>query len=103
MNCNLNENAKMYLQKFDQILCTMACRMLSKIPTRSITLDFIECMIPHHQAAIYMCENLLKFTSYRPLQEIAHGIIRMQTRGISQMREIASTTKCLNNQQILNS
>ena len=97
MNCNLNENAKMYLQKFDQILCTMACRMLSKIPTRSITLDFIECMIPHHQAAIYMCENLLKFTSYRPLQEIAHGIIRMQTRGISQMREIASTTKCLNN------
>ena len=97
MDCNLDNNAKMYLERFDQILCTMACKMLSKCPTRSITLDFIECMIPHHQAAIYMCENLLKFTSYRPLQEIANGIIRMQTRGISQMREIASNTRCLNN------
>ena len=97
MGCNLDNNAKMYLERFDKILCTMACKMLSKSPTNSITLDFISCMIPHHQAAIYMCQNLLKFTSYRPLQEIAHDIIRMQTRGIKQMREIAATTRCVNN------
>ncbi len=97
MDCNLDKIFKIYLEKFEQILCNMACKMLSKSPTASITLDFIDCMIPHHQAAIYMCENLLKFTSYRPLQEISHGIIRMQTKGISQMREIASNTRCLNN------
>ena len=49
-------------------------------------------MIPHHQAAIYMCENLLQYTNYRPLQDIAHNIIKMQTTGIEQMKEIASTT-----------
>lgn len=97
MNCYLDNNARDYLQRFEQILCTMACKMLSKLPTNSITLDFIDCMIPHHQAAIYMCENLLKYTSYTPLEDIAHGIIKMQERGIRQMREIRKTTKYLNN------
>lgn len=95
-NC-LDNNAKEYLERFDEILCTMACKMLSKCPTNSITLDFIDCMIPHHQAAIYMCENLLKYTSYRPLEDIAHNIITTQEKGIRQMREIASTTRCLDN------
>ena len=49
-------------------------------------------MIPHHQAAIYMCENLLKYTKYQPLQMIANKIIRMQTKGIEQMKEIFRTT-----------
>ena len=85
-------DTKEYLKKFDEILNNMSNQMLSQTITNSITLDFIRCMIPHHQAAIYMCENLLKYTHYKPLQDIAHGIIKMQTRGIEQMREIASTT-----------
>lgn len=97
MDCYLDNNARMYLERFDQILCTMACKMLSKCLTNSITLDFIECMIPHHQAAIYMCENLLKYTSYRPLEDIAHNIIKTQEEGIKKMREIAATTASLNN------
>ena len=32
-------------------------------------------MIPHHMAAIYMCENLLKYTKYMPWQKIARNII----------------------------
>lgn len=97
MNNCFDNSTEEYLKEFDKILCTMACKMLSKCPTNSITLDFIECMIPHHQAAIYMCKNLLKYTYYRPLQNIAHNIIRTQEKGIMQMREIASTTKYLNN------
>ncbi len=81
-----------YLFRFNQILCEMANKMLSRKITDSITINFIECMIPHHQAAIYMCENLLKYTVYPPLQRIAKNIISTQTAGIEQMREIAKTT-----------
>lgn len=92
MNDNTKEDAKAYLYRFDQILSQMANKMLSARIMNNITIDFIDCMIPHHQAAIYMCENLLKYTKYQPLEEIAKNIIETQTKGINQMREIMKTT-----------
>lgn len=82
-----------YLHRFDEILCEMSNRMLSFNTTSNITINFIECMIPHHEAAIYMSENLLTYTNYKPLYDIAKGIIKMQTTGIAQMREIVRTTQ----------
>ena len=87
-----NASTKEYLKKYDEILNNMEKQMLSQNITNSITLDFIKCMVPHHQAAIYMSENLLKYANYRPLKEIAQNIIKMQTNGIEQMKNIASTT-----------
>ncbi len=102
MNYNYKQvsNANQYLMRFDEILCQMADKMLSSKITNSITLDFIQNMIPHHQAAIYMSENLLKYTNYPPLQNIARDIIKMQTNGIEQMQEIARTTRGYINSQI---
>ena len=91
---NYNKNrVKNYLIKFNEILSTMGCKMLFKSNCDEITVYFINCMIPHHQAAIYMCENLLKYTKYEPLQCIAKNIINMQEQGVKQMREIKNTTK----------
>lgn len=84
---------KKYLLRFDQILCVMANKMLSVRMTNDITTNFIKCMIPHHEAAIYMSENLLKFTDCEPLKEIANNIIKMQKQGICQMQQIARTTQ----------
>lgn len=58
----------------------------------NITIDFIECMIPHHQGAIYMSKNLLRYPTYPALEKIAQNIIETQTRGIEQMKEILKTT-----------
>lgn len=99
MNSIRMKNANEYLHRFYNILEQMKCKMLSFEPTVNITLYFIECMIPHHQAAIYMSENLLKYTTYQPLIDIANDIIRMQKRGIEQMIEIAKTTKGYCNSQ----
>lgn len=99
MECEDVQRARRYLERFDQILCEMANKMLSANFTNNITLNFIECMIPHHMAAICMCENLLNFTNYEPLQRIANDIIRTQTRGIEQMSEIARTTCGYNNSE----
>lgn len=93
MNYNEINDAKRYLFRFNQILSQMANKMFSAKIVRNITLDFIKCMIPHHQAAIYMCENLLEYTTYPPLQLIARDIINAQTKGIEQMEEIAKTTQ----------
>lgn len=92
MKCQNILEVQKYLSRFDEILCQMTRKMLSTNIVDNITINFIVCMIPHHQAAIYMCENLLKYTDYEPLQEIAKGIIEMQTRGIEQMKEILRTT-----------
>lgn len=85
--------AKRYLFQYDEILKQMADKMLSQEVTNSITINFIKCMIPHHQAAIYMCENLLNYTEYKPLIEIANNIIKMQTNGIKEMKQIYKTTE----------
>lgn len=83
---------KEYLRRYDQILCEMKNKMLSFNTTSNITINFIACMIPHHEAAICMCENILTYTNNRPLYEISNNIIKMQTREIEQMREITRTT-----------
>ncbi len=90
MRCDSQER---YLKKFDEILCNMAKEMLSQNITNNITINFIKCMIPHHQAAIYMCKNLLDYTDYAPLRSIANDIIQTQTRGIEEMEEILNTTR----------
>lgn len=92
MKCQRKQNVMEYLERFDEILKQMENKMLSQNIINNITIDFIKCMIPHHQAAIYMCENLLKYTNYMPLQNIANGIIQAQTKGINQMEEILRTT-----------
>lgn len=93
MNYRRMENVRQYLCRFDQILGTMEEKMLSAKPCNNITKYFIECMIPHHRAAIDMSENLLKYTTYQQLQQISHNIIETQERGIEQMKEIDRTTR----------
>ncbi len=88
MQCFSKINVKNYLFTFNTILSNMAHKMLCTNPQNNITIYFIECMIPHHEAAIYMCENLLKYTDYEPLIKIANNIIEMQTRGVKQMKLI---------------
>lgn len=97
MNCQfINENRK-YLYEFFQILNNMENKMLNAPVTDNITINFIRAMVPHHQAAIYMCQNLLRFTNYEPLEEIAQNIISTQTKGIAEMREVAVTTSGYSN------
>ncbi len=93
-------NSQNYLFQFDQILNQMSSRMLNTPTSDNITINFIKAMIPHHQAAIYMCQNLLRFTSYPPLENIARQIIRTQTKGINQMRQILNSTPNYENPNI---
>ena len=86
--CEISHVTKAYLQEFDRILKIMIRNMTESSLTASISDNFIIQMIPHHEAAIEMSENLLKYTTCIPLQNIAEGIIEEQTKSIGDMLEI---------------
>lgn len=100
----LSYSSKIYLNNFNQILNQMGTSMFSQDIINNITINFIRCMIPHHEAAIYMCQNLLRFTNNRRLINLANNIIDSQSKGIRTMEQIERTINNYQspNQQVYN-
>lgn len=102
-NCNcaadtgLSAVTQRYLTCFEDILDRMICGMTHAELTNSVSHNFIMQMIPHHEAAIRMCKNLLRYTTFQPLEEIANNIITEQTAGIASMRSILPCCSCYGN------
>lgn len=86
-SCRFSNVTKEYLNTFDEILDCMIQDMTGAKLADSISQNFIVQMIPHHEAAIEMSRNLLRFTTSLPLQDIACRIIEEQTQGIEEMRQ----------------
>lgn len=82
-----------YLAAYHCILERMIKDMTEVELTDSISYNFMIQMIPHHQAAIEMSRNILKYTTFIPLQEIAENIICEQTKSIENMRDIMCCCK----------
>lgn len=81
----LSNVTKCYLSRFYEILDEMIQGMTGAVLTDSISQNFIVQMIPHHRAAIEMSRNLLQYTTFVPLQNIACRIIQEQSKGIEDM------------------
>lgn len=86
--CKLSNMTMTYLKDFNCILEKMIAGMTDAVLSESISHNFIVQMIPHHEAAIEMSENILKYTENPPLIQIAQGIIEEQTKSIGDMRRI---------------
>lgn len=95
--CRFSDVTKDYLSAFYEILDEMICKMTGAELSDSISHNFIVQMIPHHEAAIRMSENILRYTTSLPLQDIAAGIITEQTKSIRNMRDILSNCEALEN------
>lgn len=87
-NCMLSNVTKDYLERFYDILSEMIKGMTTAELTDSISHNFIVQMIPHHRAAIEMSQNILKYTTLIPLQNIAVNIINEQTKSIENMKNV---------------
>lgn len=83
-----SEQTKAYLSRFYEILDEMIKGMEGAELTDSISHNFIVQMIPHHMAAIEMSRNILKYSAYVPVRNIASGIIAEQTKSIADMRAV---------------
>ncbi len=97
MQSELSDVTKRYLSCFYKILDDMIVGMTNAELTDSISHNFIVQMIPHHMAAIEMSENILKYTTFLPLQNIAKNIICEQTKSIENMTEILPSCSCKKN------
>ena len=96
-NCKLSNVTNTYLKVYYDILNTMIRRMTSAQLKPSISENFIQQMIPHHQAAIEMSKNILRYTTNLKLQAIALYIISAQTKSISNMKLIQPTCSLVTN------
>lgn len=100
--CELSNVAKEYLNTFYCILDQMIIGMTDAELCDSISHNFIVQMIPHHRAAIEMSENLLKYTTCIPLQNIALQIIKEQTESIENMQEaLCECSQVLNPNEVV--
>ena len=70
-SCNFSNVTNDYLAFYDCILCDMIDGMTHADLSDSISHNFITQMIPHHEGAIEMARNILKYTTNIPLQNLA--------------------------------
>ncbi|MDU7031046.1 DUF305 domain-containing protein [Robinsoniella peoriensis] len=96
--CQLSNNTKAYVEQYHCILENMIQKMSGVKLTESISGSFITQMIPHHCAAIAMSENLLRYTTNIPLQNIAMNIIVSQQKSIENMKAVYPECQCCMNE-----
>ncbi|MGM9522272.1 MAG: DUF305 domain-containing protein [Oscillospiraceae bacterium] len=92
---NSPQELRLYQRRTDQIIHTMFSEMEQACSDNRINCNFMREMIPHHEGAVRMSENTLKYDICPGLVPILHAIITSQKRGISQMRSLQRRIVCV--------
>lgn len=86
--CGPPRDLALYQRRMDLIYQTMFSEMGSAPETDCIAANFMREMIPHHEGAIRMSENALKYGVCPELVPILRAIIISQRRGVAEMRAL---------------
>ena len=93
-----SDNEEIYLKNYESTLSVMKKEMEAAPKTGDPTLDFLYEMIPHHEAAVSMAENLLSYGENLEVKKLAMTIMRDQIEGIQKMKALLDRIK--NNPQV---
>lgn len=93
-DANCSCDVKLYQSNVQRITGLMFSEMRNAYSDCCISCDFIREMIPHHEGAVRMSKNALRFDICPELKPILNAIITSQERGIRQMRCISRRLKC---------
>lgn len=88
---NTRQEQELYMQRFRQITQTMFAGMKDARSDNNINADFMREMIPHHEGAIAMSENALRFPICPELKPILTAIITSQQAGVREMKQLLKT------------
>jgi len=77
-----------YMARYLQIVNNMVSKMKNSPRCANISVNFINEMIPHHEGAIEMCNNLLRYRIDTRLRKIAIGIIKEQSKGVMELKKV---------------
>jgi len=91
---NPQMDLRLYQRRMDLIYREMYASMGSAPETNALAAVFMREMIPHHQGAIRMAENALKYDVCTELVPILRSIVSQQRQGVSQMRTLLSRMGC---------
>lgn len=85
---NTQEELRLYQIRFQQVSETMFCRMRNAQSTNQINASFMREMIPHHEGAIQMSKNALRYPICPGLKPILENIISSQEQGVLEMQRL---------------
>ncbi len=85
---NTDEELRSYQRCVRQIMQTMFRQMQQAPEANDINIAFMKEMIPHHQGAIRMSENALRFPICPQLKPILEAIITSQKKGVREMEQL---------------
>ena len=86
----VTSDEKGYYDDYKSILQVMKKSMKEAPKTGDPSLDFLNQMIPHHEAAVSMSENIIKYSHNEAVKQLASNIIREQLEGIRKMEVLKS-------------
>lgn len=96
--CGLLENSKCELKHYqcrtNEILQAMFHGMKNARSTNCVNCNFMREMIPHHEGAVRMSENALRFDICDGLKPVLKAIISSQKRGICEMQNLMKCLEC---------
>lgn len=87
------EDSQNYIKDYDEIKSTMFKEMESVPLTGSADETFLRQMIYHHEGAIAMSKNILKYTQNAKLKSLAENIVTTQSQGVDEMKNLLNTMK----------
>lgn len=88
-----SNDSKAYMKSYEKILEIMKKNMEDSPTTGDATVDFLYVMIPHHEAAISMAEDVLKYGSNEEIKNKAQIIIDEQSNEITKMQNLLKNLK----------
>lgn len=92
--CNSKTDLCRHQGRTEQIMQIMFSEMKCARATNQINCNFMWEMIPHHEGAVKMSMNTLKYNICPELVPILQAIITSQKRGIEQMRQLERRIGC---------
>lgn len=85
---NSSQDLCLYQHRYRQITQNMFTEMNNACSDNNISANFMREMIPHHQGAIYMSENALRYCVCPRLQPILENIIVSQRQEVREMNRL---------------
>lgn len=94
-SCKLSNVAKNYLNTFHCTLDGMIQDMTEAELNNSISYNFIAQMVPHHQAAIEMSQNLLQYTTSSPYRTLPAALLQSRQKALKPCRKFNALAGCV--------
>lgn len=84
-------DSEKYIKEYDKVKNSMFRKMQDVEITDNVDVNFLQEMIYHHEGAIGMAKNILKYTKDPELKKLAENIISTQSKGVEEMRALLKT------------